>query len=268
MRVLVTGATGFVGSRLVPALVGRGHDVRVLVRDAAGYEPPDGVSVAEGDLLDIGSFEHALDGIDAAYYLVHSMGGSGDFAEQDRRAARHFQRAADEAGIDRAIYLGGLGDDGDRLSEHLRSRREVEHILGRGQYDLTTLRAAIVVGAESAGFEVVRQLAARLPVMVTPRWVRTACQPIWIGDVVEYLAAVLDHPETADETYDIGGPDVLTYEKMLRRTAHLQGKTPLIVPIPVLSPGLSARWLGLMTDVPVGVARPLVEGLRNPVVAE
>ena len=268
MRVLVTGATGFVGSRLTPALVDRGHDVVALVRDAASYDAPAGVGVVEGDLLEPGSFAAALEGVEAAFYLVHSMGAGAGFEERDRRAAENFAAAASAASVERVVYLGGLGADRDDLSAHLRSRRAVERVLADGDYALTTLRAAIVIGAGSASFEVIRQLAAKLPVMLTPRWVRTECQPIAVADVVAYLVGVLSVPETAGETYEIGGPDVLTYEEAMRRTGRQLGREPLVVPLPVLSPELSARWIGLMTDVPPAVARPLVAGLRNPVVVE
>jgi len=267
MHVLVTGATGFIGGRLVPALLDAGHEVRALVRDAARYDAPDGVEVAEGDLLEPGSFEDALAGVDAAYYLVHSMRAGADYAERDRRAARNFAAAASEAGVARVVYLGGLGEERDHLSEHLRSRREVEHVLGEGDYDLTTLRAAVIVGKGSASFEMIRQLAKRLPVMVTPEWVHTRCQPIAVGDVVAYLVGVLDAPETAGDTFEIGGPDVLTYEEVLRRTARaLHGWEPLIVRVPVLTPRLSAYWVHLVTDVPKPVAHPLILGLKNAVV--
>jgi uncharacterized protein YbjT (DUF2867 family) len=266
MDVLVTGATGFIGRRLVPALGAAGHDVTALVRDAAGYDAPPDVRVVEGDLLDPGSFGAALD-VDAAYYLVHSMRAGGDFETRDRRAARNFVDAASTAGVERVVYLGGLGEDRDNLSPHLRSRREVERVLASGSYALTTLRAGIIIGSGSASFELVRQLARRLPVMVTPRWVETDCQPVAVDDVVTYLVGVLDRPETAGGTYDVGGPEVMSYAEMLRRTGRQQGREPRIVPIPVLTPRLSAAWLGLMTDVPRSVARPLVEGLKNPVVA-
>ncbi|MEE6210733.1 NAD(P)H-binding protein [Salarchaeum sp. III] len=265
MRVLVTGATGFVGGRLVPALADAGHDVVAVVRDPDRYDPSNGVEVVAGDLLDD---DLSLPSADAAYYLVHSMGSGGNFEERDRRCARNFAAAASDAGVERVVYLGGLGGDRDELSDHLRSRREVEHLLADGDYDLTVLRAAVIVGAGSASFSVVRQLVEHLPVMVTPRWVRTPCQPIAISDVVAYLTCVLAHPETAGETYEIGGPDVLTYEEMLRTTARVTGTTLHLLPVPVLSPRLSSYWLALVTDVPTSVARPLVEGLKNPVVCE
>lgn len=268
MKVLVTGATGFVGGRLVPRLLEDGHDVRVLVRDASRYDGPADVDVVQGDLLELNSLEGAFDGIEVVYYLVHSMHSGPGYAERDRRAARTFVSATREADVDRVIYLGGLGEEGSRLSEHLRSRREVEAVLTDGQYELTTLRAAIIVGAGSASFEMVRQLAHRLPVMVTPRWVDTECQPIAISDVVSYLAELLCAPETAGGTYEIGGPEVLTYREMLERTAAAMGHKVFILPVPVLSPTLSAYWVDLVTDVPRSVAHPLIEGLKNPVIVE
>jgi len=265
MHVLVTGATGFVGRRLVPALVDAGHEVTALVRDAGRYDPPSGVRVVVGDLLEPESFEAAPD-VDAAYYLVHSMTARDDFEARDRRAARNFADAASAAGVGRVIYLGGLGEERDHLSSHLQSRREVERVLATGTYALTTLRAAIVVGPGSAGFEMVVQLASRLPVMVTPRWVRTPCQPIAVADLLAYLVGVLDVPDTAGGTYEVGGTEVLTYAEMIRRTGRHLGHEPIILAVPVLTPRLSAYWVGLMTDVPWSVARPLIEGLKNPVV--
>jgi len=268
MRVLVTGATGFVGGRLVSALLGAGHDVTVLVRDTTAYReehPTEGVRIVEGDLLEPGSFADALDA-EAAFYLVHSMRAGSDFAERDRRAARNFERGASEAGVERVIYLGGLDEERDVPSSHLRSRREVEAILGEGSYDLTTLRAAIVIGAGSTSFDMIRQLAGRLPVMITPKWVRNDCQPIAIRDVIAYLTGVLEAPETAGETYEIGGPEVLTYEEMMERTARLMGRRLRILPVPVLTPRISAYWVDLVTDVPKSVAHPLILGLKTPAV--
>ncbi|MFB6180050.1 MAG: NAD(P)H-binding protein [Halorientalis sp.] len=267
MHVLVTGATGFVGSRLVPELLARDHEVTALVRDRSKYDGPDAVTVRQGDLLDPGTLDDSFEGIEAAYYLVHSMRAGPDYAERDRRAARNFLAAADAAGVDRVLYLGGLGEERDRLSEHLQSRRDVERILESGEFELTSLRAAIIIGRESASFEMVRQLAVRLPVMVTPRWVDTACQPIAIDDVIAYLVGVLDAPETAGRTFEIGGPDVLTYREVMVRTARVvTGREPLILPVPVLTPKLSAYWVNLVTDVPKSVAYPLILGLKNAVV--
>jgi uncharacterized protein YbjT (DUF2867 family) len=267
MRVLVTGASGFVGSRLVPALLSADHDVVVLTRDRANYDGPGAVTAVEGDVLEPGSFDEALDGVDAAYYLIHAMGGGPGFEERDREGARNFARAAEENGVGRVVYLSGLGVDGDDLSAHLRSRREVESVLAEGDYDLTVLRAAIIIGDGSASFRIVRQLASRLPVMITPRWVSTRVQPIAIADVIAYLVGVLDAPETADDTYEIGGPDVLTYKEMLSKTGVLlTGREPFVVPVPLLTPRLSAHWVDLVTDVPASVAYPLINGMTTDVV--
>ncbi|WP_435157821.1 NAD(P)H-binding protein [Haladaptatus sp. DFWS20] len=268
MTVLVAGATGFVGRHLVPQLLAHDEDVVALVRDASSYDPPEGVSVVEGDLNDRESLEGIFEGVDAAYYLVHSMGEEGDFMEQDRTAARNFVDATRGTDVSRVVYLSGLGGERATLSDHLKSRREVEHILANGDYDLTVLRAAIIIGAGSVSFRIVQQLAERLPLMITPQWVRTECQPIAIDDVVAYLVGVLETPKTAGETFEIGGPDVLTYGEMVLTTGDLLDKHATMVPVPVLTPKLSAYWVDLVTDVPKEVAHPLILGLKTRTVVE
>ncbi len=268
MQVLVTGATGFVGRSLVPALLDAGYEVRALTRDRSkGVELLDPrVEVAEGDVLDPETLEGVFEDVDVAYYLVHSLGAGGEYEERDRQAADNFARAASEAGVDRVIYLGGLGETGDDLSTHLASRREVEAHLAEGEYDLTTFRAAIIVGSGSESFEMVRQMVSRLPVMITPKWVRTPSQPIAIQDVVEFLVKAIETPETAGKTLEIGGPEVLSYEEMMRRTAAAMGRRLFILPVPVLTPKLSVYWIDLVTDTPPSISHPLIEGLKNPVV--
>lgn len=267
MDILVTGATGFVGRRLVPALVAAGHDVSVLVRDLERYDPPPEVTVFEGDVLKPGSFEAALSEIDIAYYLIHSMEAGAGFQARDKQAAENFAGAAGKAGIERVVYLSGLGVDGDNLSAHLRSRRDVEHTLATGEYALTVLRAAVIIGDGSVSFRIIRQLASRLPVMITPRWINTRSQPIAISDTIAYLVGVIDVPETAGETYEIGGPDVLQYRDILIETSRaLSGRKPIIIPVPVLTPRLSAYWVDIVTDVPAEVAYPLIDGMASEVV--
>ena len=257
------------GGRLVPRLLEAGHSVRCLVRDPAklGQDPwRDRVEVVQGDILDSSSLEVALNDCDAAYYLVHSMDGVGQFAERDRTGAENFRQAADLAGVKRIVYLGGMGG-GDDLSEHLSSRHEVGRILAAGAIPVTELRAAVIIGSGSVSFEMLRYLTEVLPVMVTPRWVRTRCQPIAIRDVLGIMVDVLDDPTGADHVYEIGGPDVLEYEDMMRIYAE-EAALPrrLIIPVPVLSPKLSSHWVGLVTPIPSGIAKPLVDSLRNEVV--
>ncbi len=269
MNVLVTGATGYIGSRLVPRLLEKGHGVRCLARnpEKLSLSRSPGVEVVRGDVLVPESLPGALAGIDVAYYLVHSMTtSSGAFREKDRLAAAHFARAAGEAGLQRIIYLGGLGHDGPNLSKHLRSRQETGDVLRQGPVPVTELRAAIIVGAGSASFEIVRDLVRRLPVMVCPRWVRSRCEPIAIRDVLVYLLSVLEDPRSIGETLEMGGGDVLSYADLMRITADVMGRRVRILTVPVLTPRLSAYWLNLVTTVPMSLARPLVEGLRNDVI--
>ena len=264
MRILVAGATGFVGTRLVRALADDGHEVVAFSRSASDLSFPEGVEPFEGDLGDPDSLDGLCDGVDVAYYLIHSLTAE-NFAERDRRYARRFRERADAAGVDRVVYLSGISGDEEDLSPHLASRREVESVLAEGAYDLTVLRAAVIIGPESASFRIVDDLTDRLPVMVVPEWVRTPCQPVAVDDVLAYLVALLDTPETRGETYDIGAPEVWSYETLLRLTAAEKGRSLLILPLPVMTIALSAQWLRLTTDVQYAIARPLAESMRNPV---
>lgn len=263
MRVLVTGASGFVGGRLAPALVEAGHDVRAMTRHPEKYHGA-GTAVA-GDVHDGASLMAALDDCEAAYYLVHSLDDP-HFAARDADAARTFAKAAADAGVARIIYLGGLGDDADDLSEHLRSRREVEQLLGEGGVPVTVLRAGIVVGHGGISWEMTRQLVEHLPAMITPRWVRTRTQPIAVADVVRYLVGVLEVPATTGRAFDIGGTEVLEYVDMMRRVAAIEGRTMIVVPVPLLTPRLSSRWLSLVTDVDVQTGRSLIDSMSNEVI--
>jgi len=275
MNVFLTGATGYIGGRLAPRLLDAGHSLRCLTRDPRKLEDrpwraDPRVTIVQGDMSDEGELAEQMRGCDAAYYLVHSMIASGGaYAERDRRLARTFAAAAGRAGVKRIVYLGGLGEMGDGLSEHLRSRREVEKVLEEGTVPVTSLRAAMIIGSGSASFEILRYLVEHLPVMITPRWVRTECQPIGVRNVLHYLLATLETPETAGRTLDIGGPDVLTYLDLMRLMAEERGlPRRLVIPVPVLTPKLSSLWIHLVTPVGARIARPLAEGLRNRVVCE
>jgi len=263
MRIVVAGASGFVGRRLCPALEAAGHEVVAVTRHPEGYTGAG--RPVRADVHDAASLTAALAGADAAYYLVHSLDDA-DFRKQDADAARTFGSVAKEAALQRIVYLGGLGDDADDLSSHLRSRREVEQLLGSAGVPVTTLRAGIIVGHGGISWEMTRQLVEHLPAMVTPRWVRTRTQPIAIADVVRYLVGVLDAAVDGSRAFDIGGPDVLEYVEMLRRVAQIEGRTLVVVPVPLLTPRLSSRWLSLVTNVDVQTGRSLIDSMSNEVV--
>jgi uncharacterized protein YbjT (DUF2867 family) len=261
--VLVAGGTGFVGRRLVAALDELGREVRVLTRHPDKHRGP-GTPV-RGDVTDPATLVEPMEGCASAYYLVHSL-DSDDFESRDASAAAAFGKQAGASGIGQIVYLGGLGDDGDELSAHLRSRREVEHLLGEHGVPVTVLRAGIVVGHGGISWEMTRQLVEHLPAMITPRWVRTLTQPIAVADVIRYLVGVLDNPDALGRTFEIGGPDVLAYKDMLQRVARIEGRRLPILPVPLLSPGLSSRWLAFVTDVDTRTGRNLVDSMTNTVV--
>jgi uncharacterized protein YbjT (DUF2867 family) len=264
LDVLVAGASGFVGTRLTAALVEAGHRVRALTREPDRYSGA-GRAVG-GDVRDATSLEAALTGADAAYYLVHSL-DSGDYEARDAVAARTFGQAAADAGLERIVYLGGLGRDGADLSPHLRSRRQVEGLLGAGGVPVTVLRAAVVIGHGGISWEITRQLTDRLPIMLAPRWVNTRTQPIALPDVVRYLVGVLEPIEARGEVYEIGGADVLRYVEMMKRVAVIQNKRLLpVLTLPLLTPALSSLWLGLVTDVDVQTARTLIDSMTTEVI--
>jgi uncharacterized protein YbjT (DUF2867 family) len=259
----VVGATGFVGRALVPALARRGEVIAVSRGGTAPHLP--GVRALAADVTD--SLHGALEGVDVAYYLVHSL-GSPNFPELDRRAAENVAVEADRAGVSQIVYVGGLGDDRPHLSPHLRSRMETAAVLASGTVPVTTLRAAVIVGRGSAAFETIVALVDRLPVMLAPRWLSTPTQPIALDDMIRYLEGVAGHPEALGQSFDVGGPEILTYGDMVTRIARLRGRRPLILALPLLTPRLSSYWLHLVTPVRAAVARPLIEGLRNPTVAD
>jgi uncharacterized protein YbjT (DUF2867 family) len=267
--VLVTGATGYIGGRLVPALLEAGYRVRCMVRDARrlqGRSWSDHVEVVEGDALKPETLVLALEGVWAAYYLIHSLTDTKEFRERDKIVARDFGRAAREAGVERLLYLGGLGDPEADLSVHLRSRQETGAALAEAGVPVTEFRAAVIVGAGSLSFEMVRYLTERLPVMICPRWVYTRIQPMAIRDVLRYLVRALEVPESAGRVIEIGGADVLAYGDMMKGYARVRGLRRFLIPVPVLTPRLSAHWVHWMTPVHANIVYPLIEGLCNEVI--
>lgn len=268
-RVLVTGATGYIGGRLVPRLIAAGFRVRCLVRDATrlqGRTWYDEIETVEGDVLARDSLAAAMQGVSAAYYLIHSLGAGENFSERDMQAARNFGAAARQDGVARIIYLGGLGDPGTDLSVHLRSRHETGDALRECGIAITEFRAGVIVGSGSLSFEMIRYLTERVPVMICPRWVFTRIQPIAVRNVLDYLVAALRVPESAGEVIEIGGADVISYGKMLTFYAEVRGLRRWLVPVPVLTPKLSSYWVHFVTPIPATIARPLVDGLRNEII--
>ena len=265
-RILLTGATGYIGGRLLRSLEEQGHAVRCLARQPAKVAPTRlSTEIVAGDCLDEASLDRALSGVQCAYYLVHSM-AAGDFAALDRRAAQNFGRAAARAGVRRIVYLGGLADDTGALSAHLRSRAETGDVLRSGGVPVIEFRASVVIGAGSLSFQMIQALVERLPVMVCPRWVATPTQPIAIDDVLAYLVAALDLPDSGSTVFEIGGPEVVSYGDMMREYATIRGLRRHLVPVPVLTPHLSGLWLALVTPAQARVGRALVEGLKTATV--
>ncbi len=270
--VAIAGATGYVGGRLLDRLLDEGkYEIHAIARTPQKLASVEAASngrlkTFRGDVQQSESLDEALIGVEVAYYLVHSLGIGGDFGETDIRGAENFAAACERSGVQRIVYLSGLGSQDDELSEHLKSRHESGDALRTTSVPVTELRAAIIVGSGSASFEIIRDLSRKLPVMITPRWVSSRCEPIGIRDVVSYLIGVLDEPRTVGETLEIGGGDVLTYAEMMRRCAEEQGKRVRILTVPVLTPRLSSYWLHLVTSVDMSIARPLIDGLRNDVI--
>lgn len=263
---LLTGATGYVGGRLLPLLLDEGHRVRCMTRRASNESDfsSTNVEVSIGNALDLESLNHALTGIETAYYLIHSMGDNEDFEQTDRRAAENFARACSDQNVKRIIYLGGLGDPSDKLSKHLRSRQEIGDILRTSTASVIEFQASIIIGSGSLSFEMIRALVERLPVMICPKWVRVLAQPIAVEDVLAYLLEAQAHPAGESELYEIGGPEQVSYGEIMQRYAKQRGLRRYMIPVPFLTPYLSSLWLGLVTPLYSRVGRKLVDSLRNP----
>ena len=264
--ILVTGATGYIGGRLIPRLLELGYRIRCLVRNPAplqGYSWRSAVDIVVGDVLQPDTIVPAMHGVSAAYYLVHSMSAGSAFHQLDLTAAHNFGTAAQNAGVERIIFLGGLAETTSNLSEHLRSRLQTGDTLRTAGIPVTEFRAGVIVGSGSISFEMIRYLTERVPTMICPRWVYTPCQPIGIGEVVEYLATALVVPESSGRIIEIGGSEVISYGEMMMTYAEVRGLKRWMVPVPVLTPRLSSYWVNLVTPIPAAIARPLIEGLRN-----
>lgn len=272
MKILLTGATGYIGKRLLPALLDQEHEVICCVRDAgrfdiSKYSTPR-ISVIEIDLLDIDSLERIPDDLDAAYYLVHSMSSSsGDFSDLERQSAENFKNIIEKTNASQVIYLSGIANEKE-LSKHLRSRMQVEEILSEGKYNLTTLRAGIIVGSGSASFEIIRDLVEKLPVMIAPKWLKTKSQPIAVRNVIGYLTGVLGKPETYNRNFDIGGPEILTYKDMLLKYAKVRGLKRVVISVPVMTPRLSSYWLYFVTSTSYKLAVNLVNSLKTETICK
>lgn len=273
MKILLTGATGYIGKRLLPHLLKEGHEVVCLVRDPRRFQNKftgdSNVNIIKADLLDENSLSAIPGDIDIAYYFAHSMGASGgNFSEMERKSAENFVAAINKTSARQIIYLSGIMNDNAELSKHLDSRLNVEMILNKADASTTILRAAIIIGSGSGSFEIIRDLAEKLPVMVTPKWLKTKCQPIAIRNVIEYLTGVIDKPESFNKVFDIGGPDILTYKEMLLQYAEVRGLKRYIISVPVLTPRLSSYWLYFVTSTNFSLAKSLVDSMKNEVVCK
>ena len=269
MRILLTGATGYIGKRLLPVLIDAGHEVICCVRDKQRFSPPKSmrqhIQVVEVDFLEENTLQNIPKNIDGAYYLIHSMASSSDYEEMERRSAENFRKTLSETKVKHVIYLGGIINE-EELSKHLSSRKNVEAELSKGTYHFTALRAGIIIGSGSASFEIIRDLVEKLPVMITPKWLKTKCQPIGISDVIQFLFKALFHAKTFDKDFDIGGPDVLTYKEMLLTFGQIRNLKRYIFTVPVMTPRLSSYWLYFVTSTSYMLAQALVNSMKVEVI--